>query len=176
VRLLGPALFRAWCYLIVSESLACYSVWRPRAEQRGGVSHCVGTPPTDLPDPLDSTALGEKTNQKQTKTKNKNKQLKFRGSFEAKSSARGPKIDPPGTPGRAFDLKCRSCGRDRRCMGLPGLWDSPQGRCSRRFFEKHVKMSAPPLDPGSPIREVAALTAPFATRQGSSRLNLGKSL
>ncbi len=41
--------------------------------------------------------------------------LRFRGPLEAKSFARGPKIDPPGAPGRVFDLKCRSCGRDRRC-------------------------------------------------------------
>ncbi len=29
--------------------------------------------------------------------------------------ASGDKIDPLGALGRVFDLKCRSCGRDRRC-------------------------------------------------------------
>jgi hypothetical protein len=42
--------------------LACYSVRSPKAEQRG-VSHLVGTPPTDLPDPLGSTAFGEQNKQ-----------------------------------------------------------------------------------------------------------------
>jgi hypothetical protein len=36
--------------------------------------------------------------------------LRFRGPLEAKSFVRGPKIDPPGAPGRVFDLKCASCG------------------------------------------------------------------
>ncbi len=40
-----PGLF----YLSVNEGRACYSVWSPRAEQRGRVSHLVGTPPTDFP-------------------------------------------------------------------------------------------------------------------------------
>ncbi len=47
--------------------------------------------------------------------------LRFRGPFEAKSSARGSKIAPPAAQGRVFDLKCRYCGRDRRCMNLDGL-------------------------------------------------------
>ncbi len=41
--------------------------------------------------------------------------LRFRGPLEAKSFVRAPKIDPPAAPGRVFDLKCRSCGCDRRC-------------------------------------------------------------
>ena len=41
--------------------------------------------------------------------------LRFRGPLEAKSFVRGPKIDPPGAPGRVFDLKCASCGHVRRC-------------------------------------------------------------
>ncbi len=40
------------------------------------------------------------------------------GPLEAKSSARAPKIDPPRAPGRAFNLKCRSCCNDR-CCKLP---------------------------------------------------------
>ncbi len=41
--------------------------------------------------------------------------LRFRGPLEAKSFVRGPKIDPPGAPLKVFDIKCRCCGRDRRC-------------------------------------------------------------
>ncbi len=41
--------------------------------------------------------------------------LRFRGSLEAQSFVRAPTIDPPGAPGRVCDLKCRSCGYDRRC-------------------------------------------------------------
>jgi hypothetical protein len=41
--------------------------------------------------------------------------LRLRGPVEAKSFVRGPTFDPPGTQGRVFDLKSRSCGRDRRC-------------------------------------------------------------
>ncbi len=41
--------------------------------------------------------------------------LRFRGPLEAISFVRGRKIDPPGAPGRVFDLKCRSCGYVRRC-------------------------------------------------------------
>ncbi len=44
--------------------------------------------------------------------------LRFRGPREAKSFVRGPKIDPPGAPGRVFDLKCTSCGYVRRCTML----------------------------------------------------------
>ncbi len=40
-------------------------------------------------------------------------------SLEAKSFVRGTKIDPPGAQRRVFDLKCASCGRDRRCTALP---------------------------------------------------------
>ncbi len=42
--------------------------------------------------------------------------LRFRGSFEAKSFVRGPKIDPPGASERGFDLKFASCGYVRRCI------------------------------------------------------------
>jgi hypothetical protein len=42
--------------------------------------------------------------------------LRFRGPLEAKSFVRGRKFDPPGAPGRVFDLKCASCGHVRRCM------------------------------------------------------------
>ncbi len=42
--------------------------------------------------------------------------LRFRGFLQAKSSVRGPKIDPPGAQGRVFDLKCRSCGGGRLCV------------------------------------------------------------
>ncbi len=42
--------------------------------------------------------------------------LRLRGPLEAKSFIRALKIDPPGAPGRAFDLKCRFRGRDRRCI------------------------------------------------------------
>jgi hypothetical protein len=45
--------------------------------------------------------------------------LRFRGPLEAKSFVRGPKIDPPGAPGRVFDLKCASCGHVRRCISHP---------------------------------------------------------
>ncbi len=41
--------------------------------------------------------------------------LGFRGPLEARSSVRGPKIDPPGAQGRVFDLRCASCGHVRRC-------------------------------------------------------------
>ncbi len=44
--------------------------------------------------------------------------LRFRGPLEAKSFVRGPKTDPPGSPG------CASCGHVRRCMcscGTPGI-------------------------------------------------------
>ncbi len=41
--------------------------------------------------------------------------LRFRGPLEAKSFVRGRKIDPPGAPGRVFDLKCASCGHVRPC-------------------------------------------------------------
>ncbi len=41
--------------------------------------------------------------------------LRFRGPLEAKSFVRGRKNDPPGAPGRVFDLKCASCGHVRRC-------------------------------------------------------------
>ena len=42
--------------------------------------------------------------------------LRFRGPLEAESFVRGRKIDPPGAPGRVFDLKCASCGHVRRCI------------------------------------------------------------
>ncbi len=41
--------------------------------------------------------------------------LRFRGLLEAKPFVLAPKIDPPGAPGRVFDLKCASCGLVRRC-------------------------------------------------------------
>jgi hypothetical protein len=41
--------------------------------------------------------------------------LRFWGPLEAKSFVRGLKIEPPGAPGRVFDLKCASCGHVRRC-------------------------------------------------------------
>ncbi len=41
--------------------------------------------------------------------------LRFRGPLEAKSFVRGRNSDPPGAPGRVFDLKCRSCGYVCRC-------------------------------------------------------------
>ncbi len=41
--------------------------------------------------------------------------LRFRGPLEVKSFVRGPKIEPPGAPGRVLDLKCASCGHVRRC-------------------------------------------------------------
>ncbi len=50
--------------------------------------------------------------------------LRLRGPLEAKSFVRGPKIDPPGAPGRVFDVKYRSCGHVRRCTRsklAPGL-------------------------------------------------------
>ncbi len=48
--------------------------------------------------------------------------LRFRGSLEAKSFVRAPTIDPPGAPGRVFDLKCASCGHVRRCNTKKGLF------------------------------------------------------
>ncbi len=41
--------------------------------------------------------------------------LRFRGPLEAKSFVRGRKIEPPGAPGKVFDLQCASCGHVRRC-------------------------------------------------------------
>ena len=43
--------------------------------------------------------------------------LGFRGPSEAKSFVRGRKIEPPGAPGRVFDLKCASCGHVRSERG-----------------------------------------------------------
>ncbi len=68
-------------------ALLAYSVWSPRAEQRGGVSYSVGTPPTDVPDPLDSTAFGE--------TKRRRPTLDLRLRDARRSEALPPDIDPP---------------------------------------------------------------------------------
>ncbi len=54
------------------------------------------------------------------------------GTLEAKSFVRGRKIDPPGAPGRVFELKCTSCGHVLRCMELPCA-QLPSGDC-----RKHV--------------------------------------
>ena len=52
--------------------------------------------------------------------------LRFRGPLEAKSFVRGPKFDPPGAPGRVFDLKCASCGHVRRCqmINVAAVWQA----------------------------------------------------
>ncbi len=71
--------------------------------------------------------------------------LRFRGPLKAKSFVRVRKIDPPGAPGRVFDLNCASCGHVRRCSPAP-----LQNKLNIYFF-CHGKVPRPASHPTFPL-------------------------
>ncbi len=71
--------------------------------------------------------------------------LGLRGPLAAKSVVRAPKVDPPGAPGRVFDPKCPSCGRDRRCNQLRSQRPPQPWRVWKRerHTAKHLVFDSP---------------------------------
>ncbi len=104
--------------------------------------------------------------------------LRFRGPLEAKSFVRGPKIDPPGAPGRVFDLKCRSCGPVRRCFSegrrsgfLAKCFLEACGTKAKKphlFKNKDVFLALPPKAMGVRFTDAGAVGSD-AAQQGPKR-------
>ena len=111
--------------------------------------------------------------------------LGFRGPSEAKSFVRGRKIEPPGAPGRVFDLKCASCGHVRRCSSHKhkGIFSGngvrrftggsrPPGRLPRLISDRFRPFFYDPESRGqNPLSAAVKSTLP-GPREGSSILNV----